>query len=26
MLGEETLGWPEPPKRGEGKSIPSVLI
>jgi IS5 family transposase len=24
-LGEETLGWPEPPKRGEGKSIEQVL-
>ena len=25
MLGEETLGWPEPPKRGEGKSIEEAL-
>lgn len=24
-LGEETLGWPEPPKRGEGKSIEEAL-
>ncbi len=25
VLGEETLGWPEPPKRGEGKSIEEAL-
>jgi hypothetical protein len=25
MLGEETLGWPEPPKRGEGKSVEETL-
>ena len=25
ILGEETLGWPEPPKRGEGKSIEEAL-
>jgi hypothetical protein len=25
MLGEETLGWPEPPKRGEGKSVEEAL-
>ena len=25
MLGEETLGWPEPPKRGEGKSVDEAL-
>ncbi len=24
-LGDETLGWPEPPKRGEGKSIEQAL-
>ena len=24
-LGEETLGWPEPPKRGEGKSVEQAL-
>ncbi len=24
-LGEETLGWPEPPKRGEGKTIEQAL-
>jgi hypothetical protein len=24
-LGEETLGWPEPPKRGEGKSVDQAL-
>lgn len=25
MLGEETLGWPEPPKRGQGKSVEQAL-
>lgn len=25
LLGDETLGWPEPPKRGEGKSIEQAL-
>jgi hypothetical protein len=25
QLGDETLGWPEPPKRGEGKSIEQAL-
>lgn len=25
VLGEETLGWPEPPKRGEGKSVDQAL-
>jgi transposase len=25
VLGEETLGWPEPPKRGEGKSVEQAL-
>ena len=24
-VGESTLGWPEPPKRGEGKTIDEVL-
>ena len=24
-LGDETLGWPDPPKRGEGKSVEQVL-
>jgi IS5 family transposase len=24
-LGEETLGWPEPPKRGEGKNVEQAL-
>lgn len=24
-LGEETLGWPEPPKRGEGKGVGQAL-
>jgi len=24
-LGEETLGWPEPPKRGEGKGVDQAL-
>jgi len=24
-LGEETLGWPEPPKRGQGKSVEQAL-
>jgi len=24
-LGDETLGWPEPPKRGQGKGIDQVL-
>ena len=25
LLGDETLGWPEPPQRGEGKSIEQAL-
>jgi len=25
LLGEETLGWPEPPKRGEGKNVAEAL-
>lgn len=25
LLGDETLGWPEPPKRGEGRSIGQAL-
>jgi transposase len=25
QLGDETLGWPEPPKRGQGKSIEQAL-
>lgn len=25
LLGEETLGWPEPPKRGEGKDVAEAL-
>jgi len=25
LLGEATLGWPEPPKRGEGKSVAEAL-
>lgn len=25
LLGEETVGWPEPPKRGEGKSVEQAL-
>jgi transposase len=25
QLGDETLGWPEPPKRGQGKNIEQVL-
>jgi IS5 family transposase len=25
LLGDETLGWPEPPKRGEGRSIEQAL-
>ena len=25
QVGEETLGWPEPPKRGQGKSLDKVL-
>jgi len=25
LLGDETLGWPEPPKRGEGKSVEEAL-
>jgi IS5 family transposase len=24
-LGEETLGWPEPPRRGQGKSVEQAL-
>jgi hypothetical protein len=24
-LGDESLGWPDPPKRGEGKSVEQVL-
>lgn len=24
-LGDETLGWPDPPQRGEGKSVEQVL-
>ena len=25
LLGEETLGWPEPPRRSEGKSVEEAL-
>lgn len=25
LLGDETLGWPEPPQRGEGKSVEQAL-
>jgi IS5 family transposase len=25
LLGDETLGWPEPPQRGEGRSIEQAL-
>jgi len=25
VLGDETLGWPEPPKRGQGKSVGQAL-
>lgn len=25
LLGEETLGWPEPPRRGEGKTVAEAL-
>ena len=25
LLGDETLGWPKPPQRGEGKSIEQAL-
>jgi len=25
QLGDETLGWPEPPKRGQGKNIEQAL-
>lgn len=25
LLGDETLGWPDPPKRGEGKSVEEAL-
>ena len=26
VVGEETLGWPEPPKRGQGKNVAQALV